>query len=281
VLNSVPSIRLPLMRALCEKQGSNLMKIKPLHPSDTGHEIISDSFLVTEIKSFKELMDLYDEFSEKYKDSSLLITLDDLGQAQYTSIHATMFHDLDDIEGHNLTLVDQSAFEDGEHKGYLSTKSEFFIREENFRAKAEKTDFLKACSRGLSIDDDELLVLEKINESPCDFLDNEVLIKIVPVKESSLALSAFPNSYFSSDLNPFENYALATHLSEKFGYEIFGIGASLIGFRRKENINKETARILSADLAKLYNRSQEDPIIERFSTIAFKNKHLFLKYVES
>ncbi len=225
-------------------------------------------------------MHFVDQCADKYKDNSILITLDDLGQASYTSMHAKMSHDLDDIEGHDLSSIAPSAFESGEHKGYLSTKSEYFIRSANFEKRAKGIHFSDACKRGLTINDDELILLERIHQKPIDAIDRKVLVYLVPVNETALAISAFPNGYFTSDLDPFENYGLANHLREKYGYHLFGVGASLIGFRRYEALSGDAARFLGEDLANLYNQSQVASVAERFTKIAVANEYLFLKYVE-
>jgi len=256
------------------------MKIKTLDIENTKHEIICDSFLVTDISSFQELEDLYREYNKQYNGNTVLLTLDDLGQAQYTSMHATMSQDLDDTEGYDLSNIDPRTFEEGEHLGYLSTKSEFFIRRSNFERKVEGSSFSDACNRGLTIDNEETSLLETIHKSPMEFLDSEVVIKIVPVKKSYMAVSAFPNGYFTSDLNPFENYSVAKHLSENYGYKLFGIGASLLGFIRDNGLSDAESKLLEVDLANLYNQKQSEPTIGRLVNLAKENNFLFLKYVE-
>ena len=256
------------------------MKTRILQPKDTGHEMICDEYRGTEIKSINDIFETITVFKNEFTNHEVLATLDDLGQAQYTSMHATMSHDLDEIEGHDLSRVDSVAFEDGEHIGYLSTKSEFFIREKNFLSKARSIDYLSACSVGLKIDEDEMDVLEKIHTTPLDYIDSEILIKVVPVQSSALAVSAFPNGYFSCDLNPFHNYALAKHLEKNYGYELFGLGASLIGFKRQKPLDISLSGPVSKDLARLYNRENDKSVIDRFSKLTQNFNYLFLKYVE-
>jgi len=256
------------------------MKLKKLEASDTSHEIICDSFLISEIASFEEIKTLLNEYKEKYKDSSILISLDDLGQAQYTSMHSTLSYDLDDTDGYDLSGLDTEAYEDGEHLGYLSTKSEFFIREENFKKQIQTIKFIDACKKGLTIDNNEMTLLEKINKEPLIFLDKAIIVNIVPVKETSLAISAFPNGYFSCDLNPFENYALSEYLRKNYGYELFGIGASLIAYKRTYVLDKNKLKSLGIDLARLYNREDDEAFIKRFISLLKEQEYLFLKYID-
>ncbi|MEY4562114.1 MAG: hypothetical protein RLZZ618_1391 [Pseudomonadota bacterium] len=255
------------------------MKVKSLAPTDPDDISLCDRWLVGGLTSFDELLQLLKERTQGHPGQSVLITLDDLDQAQYTSGHATGFHDLDSAEGHDLVGVDASAFENGEHRGYLSTPSEFFIRHENFERRAQACTFDDACKRGLTIDDDEVARLALVHADPLAFIDSEVILHVVPVASAHAALCAFPNGYFSSDLNPFETHALAAKLSAH-GYELFGIGASLVGFVRSRDWRDGDAESLGVDLARLYNGEQSDSAIKRLVGLAQENKVLFLKYVE-
>ncbi|MTW10141.1 hypothetical protein GM658_05955 [Pseudoduganella eburnea] len=257
------------------------MKVRNLEVSDTGNELICNGLLITEIEAFEQLVNLVDEYAEKFPKSSILVSLDDLGQAQYTSMHSTMFHNLDDVEGHDLSNVSTSAFENGEHVGFLSTTSEFFIREDNFKSKSADATFDDACARGLDLEDDELEFLERVHSSPRELLDKRVVLWIVPIKTSATALAACPNGYFSSDLSPFENHALAEHLNAKYGYQLFGIGASCIGFRRHSPLSPGHAESLVRDIARLYDCEKNESKIERIQGLVERHKFLFLKYVES
>ena len=160
----------------------------------------------------------------------------------------------------------------------MSTASEFFIRKENFLKQVNDLDFSTACKKELAIDEDELSILEEINESPLDYLDQQILLKVVPVEKSYEGICGFPNGYFTCDLSPFENYALAKHLSEKYGYELLGIGASLLGFIRNEKLEEEQIDELISDLAQLYHTEEE--VFEDLAEFIRNNEYLFLKYVE-
>jgi len=256
------------------------MHINLLDPADTRHETICDVYSITGIDSFAELLKIRADYQSQYPDYSILLTLDDLGQAQYTSMHAKSSHDLDDIEGYDLSSVDKSAFENGEHIGYLTTKSEFFIRKGNFEKKIQDISFADVCAEGITIDD-ELDVLESINLKPEALLDTEVLMMIVPVADSALALCAFPNGYFSCDLNPFQNYALAKYLHVNYQYQLLGIGASCIGFIRHETLKSAEIEKLAIDVAKLYQCEDDAESIRRFAKMITDNQYLFLKYTES
>lgn len=254
------------------------MEIKPLSPDESGREILFESYLIKGCDAFDKLLGVYREYKKNNPGKSVIVTLDNLLQAEYTSTHAVLFNDLDSIEGHDLSGIDPKAFENGEHLGYLSTPSEFFIQKENFLKQTKAVDFSAACERGLSIEPEELSVLVKINASPIDYIDKEIILKIVPVNNQYDAIAGFPNGYFSDDLNPFENRALAKLLSEKYGYVLFGIGASLIGFVNEGFPDDRQAKELMADLALLYGAQEE--LFDNLRETIKDKKHLFLKYTE-
>jgi len=256
------------------------MKIKKLEVSDTGNEIICPGFLITEVESFGQLVRKCDELAKEFPSNSILVSLDNLGQSQYTAMHSAMANNLDETEGHDLSRVDRSAFEEGEHIGYLSTPSEFFIREENFKFQARDVTFEDACSKGLGLDDSELTVLENIHATPEMVLDKNVVAWVVPVSDPALALCASPNGYFSSDLNPFENYALASHLYKEYGYTLFGIGASCIGFRQGYPLPNARAEVLAQDITRLYSCPEDKRRDKRIVNMLRMSDFLFLKYGE-
>lgn len=254
------------------------MEIKPLEPNHSNCEILVETYLIEGFDSFDKILDVYQEFKINNSEKTILITLDNLNQAEYTSTHSILSNDLDSIEGYDLSDVDPIAFENGEHIGYLSTPSEFFIRKENFLKQTKNIDFSTVCERGLSIESEEVTKLNKINCNPIAYFDKQIIVKIIPVEKSYEAICGFPNGYFSSDLNPFENYALAKRLFEKYGYELLGIGASLIGFIKDTFLEEKEAKELISDLASLYDT--EEDVFNNFVESIKDKKHLFLKYTE-
>jgi hypothetical protein len=253
------------------------MQIQPLLPHQSSVEVLFDSYIIENLTSFNELIETYKSYKQNNTGKTIILTLDDLGQAEYTSTHSILSNDLDETEGYDLSRLDKSCFEDGEHLGYLTTPSEFFIRKENFLKQAKDIDFLSICN-SLTIDENEISILEKINQSPFSFLDKQILLKIVPVEKTYHGICGFPNGYFQSDLNPFENYALAKHLFEKYNFELFGIGASFLGFIRNEKLEENKVTELIADLSKLYNI--KETAFDNFFKIIKNNNYLFLKYIE-
>jgi len=256
------------------------VKLRILEQADSSLEILCDEYVCTEIESVSDIFDAQVELMNKFPSHNVLATLDDLGQAEYTSVHADMSHDLSAIEGYDLSSVDHSAFEDGEHIGYLSTKSEFFIKKNNFISKIESINFADVCKHGISIDSNEMDVLESIHKKPVQYIDNQIHLKVVPVCTTPLTISAFPNGYFACDLNPFENYAVAEYFRKNYDYELFGLGASLIGFKRNRQLDNYSFVRLAKDISKMYNRGDDKATVERFLVLVRNYNYLFLKYVE-
>lgn len=255
------------------------MQIRPLGPNESSTEKLVETYIIEDCTTFNELLKVYQLFKMEHQDKTVLVSLDDTNQAEYTSTHAIQMNNLDETEGYDLSKLDPSAFENGEHIGYLSTASEFFIRKVNFLKQIEDVDFSSACDRGLSIEETELLLLQKINNNPIAYIDQQIVLKIVPVNKSYEALCASPNGYFASDLNPFENYAIAKHLHDKYGYELFGIGASLLGFIRASYLDDQQAKELKDDLIKLYQA--DAGMSHKLLELVKSHHHLFIKYTES
>ncbi|NRR92465.1 hypothetical protein HSX10_12880 [Winogradskyella undariae] len=252
---------------------------KLIRTREPYQERLFDSFLIENIKSYEELMEVYQTYKQNHPDKTIILTLDDLGQAEYTSGHACDYNALLDTEGYDLSGLDKACYdEDNEHLGHLSTPSEYFIIRENFLKQTKGIDFETVCKKDISNSEDDVLDLENINESPLAFLDQQVVLKILPVEQPYEGLTGFPNGYFDADFSPFENYALSKYLFETYNFELFGIGASFLGFIRNEPLKDNQLKTLVTDLAKLYNTTESE--FEKLADIIKNKKHLFLRYTE-
>ncbi|QDO94506.1 hypothetical protein FNB79_11190 [Formosa sediminum] len=224
-------------------------------------------------------MDVYQTYKQNHPDKTIILTLDDLGQAEYTSGHACDYNSLLDTEGYDLSGLDKACYdEDNEHLGHLSTPSEYFIIRENFLKQTKNIDFKTVCEKGISNAEDDVLYLENINESPLAFLDQQVILKILPVEKPYEGLTGFPNGYFDVDFSPFENYALSKYLFDTYNLELFGIGASFLGFIKNEPLTDNELKALVTDLAKLYNTTESE--FKKLADIIKNKNHLFLRYTE-
>lgn len=243
--------------------------------------LLCDGFVVRGIGSFIEWVNLLRQVQRDNPDHFLLASLDDLGQAGYTCGHTIMNHDLDNVEGYDLSQIDAVAFEDGEHIGHLTTSSEFFIRHANFLKLTEKTSIEAA--RGKAWWGHEQGDIASDNDQPDAALmmeqERDLIIQLVSVPRAADALAAFPNGYFSGDLQPHENYHLALWLEEQFEFRLFAVGASYLAFWRDEVLDSDTAARLAGDLAGFYGEVPSDGASKLAAIINGKDT-LILRYSE-
>lgn len=247
-------------------------------------ELLCDGVTAHRLASFAELMDVHLRLQAEHPNYRVLASLDDLGQAAYTSGHGADFHELDNVEGHDLSGLGAEAFDGDQHIGYLSTPAEFPIRLANLLKEAQAMD-LKQVSGvllwGTTGDSNDLIT---VNTKPEEALriasEEEVIFQFVPVDSAADAIAAFPNGYFSCDLSPMQNHALARHLESKFGLALFGIGARYLGFRRTQVLNEIDAHVLAAELAVIYAKTPEGAA-DQLARLITGRDWLLLRYTES
>ncbi|GGL39499.1 hypothetical protein [Caulobacter rhizosphaerae] len=246
--------------------------------------LLCDGLSARNLGSFAELLALHARLQAEHPGQRVLASLDDLGQASYTSGHATDHHGLDDIEGHDLSGLRAEAFENGEHRGYLSTPAEFPIRLANLleRAREIRLEHVAGVLDWETSGDGNDLVT--INQAPEAALriaqEKEVLFQVVPVGTAAQAIAAFPNGYFSADLDPMQTYVLARRLEDEYDLSLFGIGARMLGFRRPAALPQERARALGEELAALY-AGAPPKAAEALARLLTGRDWLLLRYTES
>lgn len=70
------------------------------------------------------------------------------------------------------------------------------------------------------------------------------------------------------------------HLQETYGYQLFGVGASLFGFRQRRALAPNEVQGLASDLAALYNQTDDEAIISGLTDLVQSSPYLLVKYVE-
>jgi len=255
------------------------MEFTPLISKD--FEYLCDVYEAEKYDSQTELLDDWRALGNMFPDSRILLTLDDLGQAQYTSMHSKGSHDLDETEGYDLSSLDAICFENGEHVGYLSSKSEFFIRLGNFEKLCKESSLEQIVQeKNLLLNDESLSELISAQENWVSILDDSIYAFIAIVNTAEDSLAAFPNGYFSSDLSPFENHALCRHLRENYDYSLMGIGASYLALIRETKLDTSRASDLTDLLLKLYGEKAMN-WIELVMSKKDESQHvLVLRYTE-
>ncbi|MGX1174408.1 DUF4253 domain-containing protein [Pseudomonas sp. R151218B TE3479] len=241
-----------------------------------------DEYGVSGITSFDDLTEARRKIAESHPGFKPLFSLDDLHQARYTSGHARSNSGMDDATEEDIAGLPQECFENGEYVGYPTTKAEFAICLRNFTNLVAATSFEDACAHGLTLDEQALQEWIGYQEKPVSIIDQPMSALLVPVQESYQALAAFPNGYFTSDLDPAKNFAVARHFSEAHGYELMGVGASYIGFIRAEPPDLSLANLVAKDFCALYNTSVEELQARIFAVAQAVSgrTHLWLRYVE-
>lgn len=245
---------------------------------------LCDGVTATGVTDFAGVLRLHAELAANHPEYRVLVSLDQLGQACYTSGHACDAHRLDSVDGHDLSALPPECFEDGDHIGSFTTPAEFPLRLRNLWQRAAD----------LTLDDvrhhlpwetpGDCNSLLHINGEPNKALalsrGDHVIAQFVPVDRAADALAALPNGYFTPDLNPMQNHVLALHLETRFGLALFGVGASLLGFRRETPLATAEAEALAALLCGLYAETPPTAVPALAQMLAGRS-WLLLRYTES
>lgn len=241
-----------------------------------------DEYGVSGITSVDDLTEARRNIADAHPGFKPLFSLDDLHQARYTSGHVRNNLGMDDASEQDIAGLPPECFENGEYIGYPTTKAEFAICLRNFMNLVAATSFEDACAHGLTLDERALQEWIGYQNNPISLLEQPLSALLVPVQQSCQALAAFPNGYFTSDLDPAKNFAVARHFSEAHGYELIGVGASYIGFIRAEPPDTSLANVVAKDFCALYNTRDEN-LQGRVSKVAQAisgRTYLWLRYVE-
>lgn len=250
----------------------------------TFDPLLCDGLTAHDLPSFADLLALHARLQAEHPGKRVLASLDDLGQASYTSGHATDFHELDDIAGHDLSGLGPEAFENGQHRGYLGTPAEFPIRLANLLERARDVE-LEQISGLLDWetpgDSNDLVTINRDPEAALRIGEEQhVLFQVAPVDVAAQAVAAFPNGYFTADLNPMQTYVLARRLEDQYDFSLFGIGARMLGFRRKAALPADRARTLAKDLAAFY-AGAPPAAADALALLLTGRDWLLLRYTES
>lgn len=243
---------------------------------------LCNEYQLKNIGNIDELLILIKSKKQQNPDKCVLLSLDDFSQAYYTSGHARHSYNLDDTSDLDLSSVSAEAFDNEEYQGYLSTPSEFFICQHNFNKLVKNVTFIDACNKGLTLEKEYLDEWKDYQQNPLSLFEQPVSMLLVPVSHSYESLCAFPNGYFSSDLSPAENYAVAKRFKECYELELIGVGASYLGFICNKPLSHKQIISMSEDLLRLYNIPDDNKqtSLENFYQILSENKIFWLRYVE-
>lgn len=238
--------------------------------TDDAHELICFA-TISEINSWNDVVNVYSEIKQKYLPKKVLLLLEDIGQCQYTSMHASMGDGLY-FDTSELVEDDSEASWDNTQPLELQYHIEQLLKPENY------IDFNNSPKKLNYCDEDQATLLQ-INAEPEKILDDVIQVKLVDSKTETQKFAACLNGYFTCDLNPFESFSLIQYLDQNYGLEYVGLGASLLFFIKTPefDVNKTTQLINELSNFYQFNQSTHTQLEQHLS----KHEYLILPYVES
>ncbi|WP_166115155.1 hypothetical protein [Pseudoalteromonas sp. Z9A5] len=237
-------------------------------------------YRIHDLDDINKLLDEVQVLSQENQGYRFIMTLDDMGQASYTSMHSKMSNDLDDGTWLSTENIDPSWMDGSFLRDDLSFDQQFLIRKLGFKHGLSKVQLEDVFEKNLFLGHESKKEIIESNKNPLAIIDKEVYLLKVPVKYSYEAIFSFPNGYFSCDLSPFENYRLAEHLEKEYGFHLFGIGASYISFSKGPDFDAQKIEMLLEFLAKIYLKNEDKEFID-FMRLSILNRDILtLRYSE-
>lgn len=206
--------------------------------------------------SVDELFAFRDERRAHAPENQVLFILDDQGQAQYTSMHASNAKGLDSPDQSLMTAEEWHTYE---HELILTPQRYAETLVTNLRACAADSDLANASGRLLPIDAEEIGLVAAHRDRNNVFQDPLLCLSIRGEKAAD-AIAALPNGYFSGDLDPGENYLVAEQLHEQFDYEILGLGSYLAAYVRPEPFDQAQVTQVIESVRHLYQGLDDDGV---------------------
>lgn len=246
------------------------MKITPFAPGETRTfvSLLCPGYLCEGVMRMSELLAVIDATALAHPGARILATLDDIGQASYTSGHTIDANDLDPIP-------------DEETDGDAALPLPDLAIRLGRMIEAAATVMLDQIRNRLWWSSEGRPHILMLHEQPDLILDRkETCIQAVPVTHAWETIAAFPNGYFHGDLSPMENLVLARHLEERFGYALFGIGASYLGFRRAAPLCAAQLEDLASFVVDLHAVSNDPEITLKVRQTLAATDLLILAYVD-
>lgn len=228
---------------------------------------------ISESKSLKDVLNLYLEIKAKNAPKKVLMLLEDIGQCEYTSMHASMG---DGLYFDTSEIIEEGEDEDISYYNTLPFQVKYHIDQ---LLRSENKVNIRDLHGKFNNSDQDLSVLVKINEQPEKILDEIIQVKLVDSENDHQKFAAQLNGYFSCDLSPFESFSLIQYLDNNFDLEYVGLGASLLFFIKKPSFTLEKLDSLFEELDKIYSYNQEASI--RLKQHLSDHNYMILPYVDS
>lgn len=234
---------------------------------------------IDQVEHWSDLMAMYKQLQLSHQPAQVLLILEDVAQCGYTAGHAS----------HEQGLY----FDDVLHFAHLDAQAQA-VAQQNEALYALKyvqqqlqdpevntllNQSLQQIDWPLYYDLIDGQVLAEMNANPLAILDDSIQVKLVEAASPALSFAAMPNGYFASDLDPWHNYYLIQHLEQHYGYQLMGMGASVLVFTRAQLLTAAQCQALIQDLTQVYH-------LDSISQAALaqhvaEHDHLLLGYIES
>lgn len=240
--------------------------------SDEAQELLCFA-TISESKSWKDVLNLYLEIKAKNAPKKVLMLLEDIGQCEYTSMHASMG---DGLYFDTSEIIEEGEDEDISYYNTLPFQVKYHIDQ---LLRSENKVNIRDLHGKFNYSDQDLSVLLKINEQPEKILDEVIQIKLVDSENDHQKFAAQLNGYFSCDLSPFESFSLIQYLDNNFDLEYVGLGASLLFFIKKPSFTLEKLDSLFEELDNIYSYNQETS--SRLKQHLSDHNYMILPYVDS
>lgn len=257
------------------KQTDLIEQLRP-EPSCLALQHFAD---IDQIEQWSELYALYRQLQQSHQPAQVLLILEDVAQCEYTSGHASQDERL--------------YFDDELHFAHLDADAQA-VAMQNYALYALKhvqqqlqdpvvnpllAQSIQQIDWPLYYDLIDGQVLVEMNANPLAILDDSIQVKLVEATTPALSFAAMPNGYFSSDLDPWHNYYLIAHLEQQYGYQLMGMGASVLVFARAQVLSAPQCQALIEDLTRVYHL---DNITQAaLAQHVAEQDYLLLTYIES
>lgn len=243
-------------------------------------DFLCEYYRIHDLTDINDLLDEIKSLSQESSDYRFIMTLDDIGQASYTSMHSKMSNGLYGGKWLDNENIDPSWMDGNFLRDDLNFEQNFLIRRLGFKHGLSSVQFEDIFEKILFLDDDSREEIIESNKDPLAIVDKEIYLLKVPVENSYEAIYSFPNGYFKCDLSPFENYRLAEHLEKEYGFFLFGLGASYISFIKGPNFDANNIDRILALLSKMYLEDEDKEFVDFMRNSILNRDVLTLRYSE-
>lgn len=247
-------------------------KLSPLI-TDAAQELIHFASLEN-ISSWQDLVNTYQLIKDKHAPKKVLLLLEDVGQCEYTSMHASMKDGLyfDETDNYPANTSEDEVHVENIRPLEVNYHIQQLLKLDN------QVHFSELCNK-FTYNSHDFNKLIKINQFPEKVLDKTIKVKLIDTAIEAHKFAAQLNGYFSCDLNPFESFSLIRHLDENYALEYIGLGASLLFFIQSRELSNNQINTLMQDLAQLYRF--DEIVKEELKKVFLEKEYLIIPYSES